>query len=393
MRSRKFISAISVMTVLLMVLAAFAAVPGTAAGEKEQRVIVLFNDTVDEDLITKNNGKVDKKFSLIPAVATKLKPSDIKALEKSDKVKAVEQDATAMILGKPEKPPGQDKPKGGDDNSQPDEVWPWGITKIDADVVHGSSTGAAVKVAVLDTGIDSSHPDLSGNYKGGYNAINPKKRPNDDNGHGTHVAGTIAAIDNTIGVVGVAPDAHLYAVKVLDRRGYGFYSDIIEGLEWAKDNDMDVISMSLGGSASTQSLLDAVNAAYNSGIVLVASSGNNGNSVLYPAKYANVIAVAATDINDDVASFSNPGPEVDLAAPGVNVLSTYKGGAYAWGDGTSMACPHVTGVVALILEDHTIEPAAVKTAMTSTAIDIEDTGIDYDTGHGRVDADAAYGAA
>ncbi|SFR18261.1 Subtilase family protein [Desulfoscipio geothermicus DSM 3669] len=164
----------------------------------------------------------------------------------------------------------------------------------------------------MDTGIDLSHPDLLANIKGGYNAIKPNKSPADDNGHGTHVAGIIAAVNDNIGVVGVAPQAELYAVKVLSANGSGYLSDIIEGLEWCITNNMQVINMSLGTSSEVQSFHDAVIKVYNAGIVMVAAAGNSGpgdNTVEYPAKYEEVIAVSATSDNDAIASFSSRGPD------------------------------------------------------------------------------------
>ncbi|WP_281246397.1 S8 family peptidase [Desulfoscipio geothermicus] len=194
----------------------------------------------------------------------------------------------------------------------PAQQIPWGVNRIDAELAWPQNTGQGVKVAVLDTGIDLSHPDLLANIKGGYNAIKPNKSPADDNGHGTHVAGIIAAVNDNIGVVGVAPQAELYAVKVLSANGSGYLSDIIEGLEWCITNNMQVINMSLGTSSEVQSFHDAVIKVYNAGIVMVAAAGNSGpgdNTVEYPAKYEEVIAVSATSDNDAIASFSSRGPD------------------------------------------------------------------------------------
>ncbi|MHC4310790.1 MAG: S8 family peptidase, partial [Planctomycetota bacterium] len=195
-------------------------------------------------------------------------------------------------------------------------------------------------MAVLDTGIDYKHPDLDDNCYGGVNVINPRKDYRDDNGHGTHVAGIIAAEDNDIGVVGVAPEAYLYGVKALDRNGSGWLSDIIAGLEWCVNNRMDIVNMSLGADSDIQAFHDACDAA-SATVILVAAAGNDGGAVDYPAAYGSVIAVSATDSSDGLASFSNYGNEIEIAAPGVNILSTYKGGGYETHSGTSMAAPHV----------------------------------------------------
>jgi subtilisin family serine protease len=275
---------------------------------------------------------------------------------------------------------------------------PWGVDQIDADLAWGVSTGIDIKVAILDTGIDQDHPDLVANIKGGWNfvvirgTIDPNKW-DDDNGHGTHVAGIVAAVDNEIGVIGVAPGASLYGVKVLNKQGMGYVSDVILGIEWAITNGMDVINMSLGSSSDVQSLHDACDTAYATGIVLVAAAGNSGdtnpdNDVLYPARYSSVVAVAATDKTNTRASWSSDGPEVELAAPGVSIYSTYKGGGFATLSGTSMACPHVSGTVALILEDNpTLTPDAVRATLRTTADDLTPTGVDNFTGYGLVDAE------
>jgi len=237
---------------------------------------------------------------------------------------------------------------------------PWGIARVSAPNAWNYSFGNGVKVAVIDTGIDRDHPDLKNNLVGcerfiacsnwdwWYGRCNCE----DDNGHGTHVAGIIAAENNSFGVVGVAPQAKIYALKVLDSSGSGYLSDIIEALDWAITNDMAVVNMSLGTTSDVASLHDAVKRVNAAGIVQVAAAGNSGpgtNTVNYPARYPEVIAVAATDSSDNVPSWSSRGPEIDLAAPGVNINSTYLSGKYKVLSGTSMSAPHVTGVVALRL--------------------------------------------
>jgi subtilisin family serine protease len=177
---------------------------------------------------------------------------------------------------------------------------------VNAPSAWATSRGTGVKVAVVDTGIDTTHPDLAANIKGGVSFVTRVSSYKDDNGHGTHVAGIIAAINNTIGVVGVAPNAQLYSVKVLDRTGSGTVSSVIAGIDWSAKNGMQVISMSLGTNTDFQSLHDAVDRAYLQGVVVVAAAGNDyGGPISYPAAYDNVIAVTATDSNNKIASFSN----------------------------------------------------------------------------------------
>ena len=229
---------------------------------------------------------------------------------------------------------------------------PWGITAVRARDANKYNTGYGTLVCILDSGIDSDHPDLSTNILGGenfvvMNGIIDPDQWDDDRGHGTHVAGTVAARSNSYGVVGVAPRAKLFAAKVLNSSGSGYVSDLVEGIASCIDNGADVINMSLSTSSNSTVLRNAIETAYNAGVIVVAAAGNSNSSVAYPAKYPQVIAVSAVDSSLKKASFSNYGPEVDFAAPGVSVYSTYKGGTYARMSGTSMAAPHVAGVAAL----------------------------------------------
>lgn len=318
-----------------------------------------------------------------------LSPDRVREMQGVARVE-LDTEATALKRPAPTPPP------------QPVQTLPWGVDRVEGDIAWATSTGDAVKVAVIDTGIDLAHPDLVARVDGGFNAINPARSYTDDNGHGTHVAGTIAAAANEIGVVGVAPGADLYAVKVLDKTGSGWVSDIIEGIQWAIDNHMDVINMSLGSSSYSSAFDTACQKAIDAGVVIVAAAGNSGpgsDTVGYPAKFARVIAVSATDRSDTIASFSSVGPAVDLAAPGVGIYSTYKGQTYATLSGTSMASPHVAGVVALVLKtsvgsddadhDGVWDPSEVQHRLTRTAQDLGAPGVDDSYGSGLVRADRA----
>ncbi|MCK5357958.1 MAG: S8 family peptidase, partial [Elusimicrobiales bacterium] len=192
----------------------------------------------------------------------------------------------------------------------------------------------------------------------------------DEHGHGTHVAGTIAAIKDDKGVVGVAPKAAIYGVKVLDGSGGGSYSTIIAGIEWCVDNGINVINMSLGGRSSIDSFHKAVKIAVEKGITVVCAAGNDSGAVNYPAKYAETLGISASTSSDAIAYFSSRGPEIDFVAPGYNVYSTYKGGAYKSMSGTSMACPHVAGLAALAIGLGHTTPAEVKTALVNASVDI-----------------------
>ncbi|OIO06449.1 MAG: hypothetical protein AUJ52_12235 [Elusimicrobia bacterium CG1_02_63_36] len=245
---------------------------------------------------------------------------------------------------------------------------PWGVDRIGASKIWDRATGKGVKVAVIDTGIDMEHPDLAANVKGGFNAVKPGESPQDDQGHGTHVAGTIAAVPNGMGVIGVAPEASLYAVKVLDAEGGGTYATIIAGIEWAAENGMNVANMSLGGP-SAPPLEKAVQKAYDKGLIIVAASGNSGPDaeVSAPASYATTIAVTASTPEDGLAEFSSTGKEVDVIAPGHKVLSTWPGSKLAELSGTSMASPHVAGLAALAYQLGATSPEQVRKVLKKGA--------------------------
>lgn len=262
---------------------------------------------------------------------------------------------------------------------------PTGITRSAADTVTDSASAGVlidgvddvrvdVDVAVIDTGIDASHPDLNvaGSVncaKGGPLSQSCSGGGDDGNGHGTHVAGTIAALDNDFGVVGVAPGARLWSVKVLGNSGSGYMSWIVAGIDWVTANagTIKVANMSFGCECSSAALNDAINRAVGAGIVFVAAAGNNATdaSAFSPANHPGVITVSAladfdgisgglgvptcrTDEDDTLAIFSNYGPLVEVAAPGVCIHSTWKGGTYNTISGTSMAAPHVSGAAALL---------------------------------------------
>ncbi|MBE0416926.1 MAG: S8 family peptidase [Coriobacteriia bacterium] len=343
------------------------------ASAQPERKIVVFDETIvneaAQEALVGRFGTPLKSLPIINGWVVVLPPQATVGIARISGVVRVDDDVRVSIsrVGAAAKPEGKGKPKP----PAPDQVLPWGVDRIDADQAWATSTGTGVKVAIIDTGIDSTHSDLRANLLGGVNTINPKKSWNDDNGHGTHVAGIVAAEDNTFGVVGVSHSAGLYAVKVLDRNGSGWLSDVIEGLQWAKDNGAGVVNMSLGTSSNVQSFHDAVIELYNAGIVQVAAAGNSGpgdGTVSYPAAYAEVIAVAATDSSDGQPYWSSRGPEVDLAAPGASIYSTYRGDTYATLSGTSMAAPHVAGAVALLLQLKSgLTPDEVKADLQSTA--------------------------
>lgn len=355
-----------------------AAAPKAVGGADLQRVLIGFKSAPgpsDQGLINSAAGKIKYTYHLIPAVAASLPAQAITALSHNPRIEYIEPDAVATAIG---------------------DTVPWGVSRVNADDVWTSgNTGAGVKVAVIDTGIGYNHPDLAANYKGGYDYVNDDNDPMDDEGHGTHVSGILAAADNNGNVVGVAPGASLYGVKVLDSRGSGYYSDIIAGIQWAVTNGMNIASMSLGGTVGSKSLQKACDAAYKAEVLLVAAAGNSGrangkgDTVLYPAKYASVIAVAASDSSNLRASWSSTGSAVELTAPGVGIPSDRLGGGTISYSGTSMACPHVSGCAALVIASGVTTAADIRSRLDSTATDLGATGRDTWYGYGLVNAQNA----
>lgn len=247
------------------------------------------------------------------------------------------------------------------------EELPWGVRRLNAPAVWARNMGEGVRVAVLDTGIDSKHPDLKANYSGCYNAFDPTKSCVDDNSHGSHVSGTIAGVLDGKGVAGVAPKARLYAVKVMDKDGNGGLSSIVKGLIWCGKNKMQVANMSLGSPIGTVFMRMATRYAASQGVTLVAAAGNNGGWVGYPAGYPDVIAVSASDAADKIAAFSSRGMRIAFIAPGVDIKSTVPGGGYESYNGTSMASPHVAGLAALAVAGGATGPEAVRAALRRAA--------------------------
>lgn len=375
--------------IAISVIVAFA---GSEGNDNVPVIIGLKNkpDQADNNMIHGYGGEIKYSYSIINAIAARVPEKAIDALKKNPNVEYVEIDGEVHALG---------------------EILPWGVDRIGAALVHPYNKGTGVRVAIIDTGIDYTHPDLNDNYMGGYNFVNNNADPMDDNGHGTHVAGIVAAEDNDFGVIGVAPEAYLYGVKVLDRNGSGYFSDVIAGIDWSVQNGMQVISMSLGANTGSDALKAACDNAYNAGVLLVAAAGNDGNhlgtgdSVDYPARYESVIAVAATDSSSSNtrASWSSTGPAVELSAPGVIINSTLFGGAYGTKSGTSMAAPHVSGTAALVFKsDETAWKLAgytngdgiwtnieVRNVLDNTADNLGAPGRDNLYGYGLVDADEA----
>lgn len=358
--------------------------------------IVKLVDSVDSASSAKELGRlygltVHYTYShALNGFAARIPDAQLARLQADPRVASIVADRYVSIEARPTPPP------------PANQVLPTGINRVDAEQsptadIDNVDERVNVDVAVIDTGIDIDHPDL--NVVGGYGCVLAGVW-DDDNGHGSHVAGTIGAKDNTIGVVGVAPGARLWAVKVLNKRGSGTWAQIICGIDWVTANagTIEVANMSLGGGGTETGCDDggmneAICNAVAAGVTFVVAAGNESDDAAYhvPAAYEQVITVSAladfnglpgggapstcySDVDDTLASFSNYGAAVDLIAPGACIYSTYKGGGYATMSGTSMASPHVAGGAALYKANHpSATPDQVKSALqTAGTLDWND---------------------
>jgi subtilisin family serine protease len=301
--------------------------------------------SVATSLLGKSGSLANTYSAALTGFAAKgLSPEQVRQIEKDPRVDYVEQDQVVALAPPPGKGPG-----GGDDGGSSGQVTPYGTTRV-----GGPVDGSGLTAWVLDTGIDLDHPDLNVNTQLSttvFTSGKDSKSADDGNGHGTHVAGTIGALDNSTGTVGVAAGASVVAVKVLNKRGSGSYSGIIDGVDYVAANASsgDVANMSLGGGTS-DALDAAVKNLADQGVLVALAAGNSGDdaNLSSPARveYPGVFTVSAMDDTDTFASFSNFGnPPIEFASPGVDVESTYLDGGYSTLSGTSMASPHVAGIL------------------------------------------------
>ncbi len=341
-------------------------------------VLVTFYQPPGPDeiaLIESLGGTVKVVYHVVPTIAATMPAENLDELSADPSVKLVEPDIAIS-------------------SSFAGEVLPWGVDRVDAELVYPSNKGTGVKVAILDTGIDLDHPDLA--LAGDVTFVPNTTSGDDDSGHGTLVAGIVAALDNDIGVIGVAPGASLYAVKVLNQSGAGVMSIILSGIQWAIDNNMQVINLSFGSAMEwASSVREALQSAYDVGIVIVGSAGNGGdasgegNNIWAAARYESVIAVGATDDQDARYTSSSTGYTLELVAPGVNIHSTAMGGDYGYMTGTSASSSHVAGVAALLIASGLTSNVDVRHRLRNSAEDLGDPGWDTRFGNGVVNADLA----
>lgn len=381
-----------------------------AQGSRTEDYIIVLKDNVgDTSIVSKELSSkygitsIDVYEHAIKGLSAKIPEKKIDAVSKDPKVEFIEHDYFVTA-------------------NQVSQILPSGVNRIDADLsekarIDNTDDRIDAGIAIIDTGIDLDHPDL--NVVSGVSFVKNAKTADDDNGHGTHVAGVAAAIDNDFGVVGVAPGARLYAVKVLDSTGLGTVSQVVKGLDWVVKNSdtVDVANLSLNCMCHSKTMHKAVQKAAMEGIVIVVAAGNNSSdaSNFEPAAYSEVIAVSAiidTDgrcggigplsdfgNDDSVYPFNNFGSAVDIAAPGVGILSTFKDGGYSVLSGTSMASPHVAGAVALYLDGNqrdlnrdgqinSEDLTVIRQAILSSAITQETTcDVSFDNGNGGFSGD------
>lgn len=344
-----------------------------AAGQRAPR------SASEADLLIKQKGIEPKMFlESIGASVVETELRNVKALLEDPRVASVEVDPKRYLF----------------DLQIAAQSTPYGITMVQANQVS-DAYATNMKVCVIDTGYRLGHVDLPNSGVTGFAFSGHGSWSTDGNGHGTHVAGTMVALNNAQGVVGVLPSgrAGVHIVKIFNDSGnWTNASNLIQGIERCRTAGAKVVNMSLGGSSSSSAESTAMTNFYNGGMLLVAAAGNAGNtSFSYPASYNAVVSVAAVDSSRNLASFSQRNSQVELAGPGVGVNSTWNNGAYNSISGTSMASPHVAGVAALVWSNHpTCTAAQIRAALTATAQDRGAVGRDTSFGFGIVQAKAAH---
>ncbi|WP_050183338.1 S8 family serine peptidase [Domibacillus robiginosus] len=353
-----------------------------AAAMDGRQAVIMFKDEVDKELLEQFSQSVDYIFQEIPAASITVSETQKKALQMSPEVESLSYD---MPVQSSAQSPSYGYEKVGMKN-----------------LVPSTLTGAGVKIGVLDSGIDAKHPDLQKRVVGGtctmdiiYGEAGCPNSYYDDAGHGTHVAGIIAANNNTFGTIGVAPSASLYAIKVLDEYGEGSTSTLIAGVEWAIKQKLNILNISITSPIYDPAMEEVMKKAYSAGILIVGAAGNTGapvsgsdSSVEYPAKFESVIAVSSIDQYDKIDRQSSLGKEIELAAPGVKIYSTYPDSDYTTSSGTSMAAPYVSGIAALYKEKYPeMTNKQLRALLQKNAKDLGAAGRDRYFGFGLVQVD------
>lgn len=383
-----------VLTVLLFIMpqSNFAAVKlgqvgGTAAENNDVKVNILFDNKVEYELLRTYGVNVIHEYESIQAVMAEMNADIISSFAAEQGIKSVQLDQPVQTQA---------------------QMKNWGHDSLNiGNKIPSSLTGKGVNIAIIDSGVDVMHPDLV--VAGGECFLELASYPDactngydDDNGHGTHVAGTIAALDNDFGVVGIAPGSNIYALKALDKTGFGTTSSVVAAVDWAIQNKMDIVNLSLATSTDDPVLKAIIQKAYSLNIMIVAAAGNDEHvtgeeeNVGYPAKYEEVIAVSALNKDHTLASTSSVGMEVEFAAPGIAIISTlptrmekYKDKyGYTSMSGTSMAAPFVAAMAAIYMEKYPdLSKADIRRLLQQNALDLGATGKDAKYGYGLIQPD------
>lgn len=377
---------------------AFYNFQGLAAQGTYESIVLDFRDNVPETVLAQKVQALTAQYRVYPHLNSLFSQKDhvyvvegdrklLNVLRKSDLAKSTEFIEPNYVY------------KALDVPNDPDYSKQWNLHAINVEQAWDDTKGSGMTVAVIDTGV-SRVPDLKDTaFVKGYDFVNDKVDASDDNGHGTHVAGTIAqSTNNGYGVAGVAYEASVMPLKVLSAYGGGTVADIAEAIRFAADNGADVINMSLGGAGESQLMEEAINYAHQKGVVIIAAAGNeNENAASYPARYPHVMGVAAVGPNGEKAPYSNFGAGVDISAPGgseagkilQNTIDPETGEAiFAAYQGTSMAAPHVAGVAALVKASGVTEPDQIMDVLKQSARVVPDDALNY-YGAGHLNASAA----
>ena len=389
---------------------------GLAAQGTFETILLDFREDIPKELVEQDLKAIAKQYNVTPRLDNQFSTKDnvyiirgdhqrLKDLSKSEFSKHTEFIEPNYIY----KIPTQEKvssnggfnPSAANTTSPNDPYYSqqWNLHNIGVEGAWSQNKGSGVTVAVIDTGVTQVKDLTETEFVKGYDFVNDKEAADDDNGHGTHVAGTVAqATNNNYGVAGVAYEAKLMPLKVLNDYGGGTVADIAEAIRFAADNEADVINMSLGGGGESKLMQEAIEYAYKTGVVIIAAAGNeNENSAAYPARYTHVIGVSSFGADGEKAPYSNYGAGVDISAPGGSeagqilqeTIDPETGNAVLVGlQGTSMASPHVAGVAALIKSTGIKEPEAVLQVLQKSARVVADDGLNY-YGAGKLNAEEA----
>lgn len=395
---------------------------GLAAKGEFETILLDFREDIPAEVVQQDLKAIAQQYQVTPQLDNKFSAQDnvyiikgdrdrLKALRASAFAKATEfiepnyiykkipQPGEAQRLGEILRP--QDDEEATPSLTGPNDQYyskQWNLHKIGVEGAWNLTKGSGITVAVIDTGITKVRDLQETKFVKGYDFVNDREEATDDNGHGTHVAGTVAqATNNKYGVAGVAYEANLMPLKVLNAFGGGTVADIAEAIKFAADQGADVINMSLGGGGESQLMKQAIEYAYNKGVVIIAAAGNeSANGASYPARYPHVIGVSAFGPDGEKAEYSNYGAGVDISAPGGSeggailqeTINENGEGVFLGLQGTSMASPHVAGVAALIKATGIKEPEDVLKVLKQSARVIQDDGLNY-YGAGQLNAEAA----